>query len=197
MPDNLVRVYRPDGSLQCGLGRARTLKEDQEVLSGLGGHAISAEKRTIPVFIPQVCGAPTGRSNTYVIKAAEWELILKSFIGPAGFAEWPYDIATSNVYKYDGTLQCGLGQEIPLAEMAQELLDAGVPVISSHKSSDGLLHIALCGALTGEINVYEIATADLLKALQLGFALLASIPGSGTNVAALTDNPPVPWPFPW
>lgn len=197
MADKLVRVYRPDGSLQCGLGRARTLREDQEVLAGLGGHAISAEKRTIPVFIPQICGAPTGRANTYVIKSAEWEIILKSFVGPAGFAEWPYDTATSKIYKYDGTLQCGLGQQIPLAEMAQELLDAGIPVISSQQSSDGLLHTALCGALTGQINVYEIATADLLKALQLGFAPLASIPASNPKTLAVRDGLPVPWPFPW
>jgi hypothetical protein len=197
MPDNLVRVYRPDGSLRCGLGRARSLKEDQEVLSGLGGHAISAEKRTIPVFISQVCGAPTGRANTFVIKAAEWELIQKSFIGPAGFGEWPYDTSTSKVYKYDGTLQCGLGEEIPLAEMAQDLVDAGVSVISSHKSSDGLLHFALCGALTGQINVYEIATVDLYKALQVGFGPLASIPASNPKIAVLGDGLPVPWPFPW
>ncbi|TIX44666.1 MAG: hypothetical protein E5W81_01725 [Mesorhizobium sp.] len=197
MPDNLVRVYRPDGSLQCGLGRARTLKEDQQVLSALGGHAISAEKRTIPVRVAEVCGAPTGRANTYVIKTVEWELILSSFVGPAGFAEWPYDTPATSVYKYDGTLQCGLGQEIPLAEMAQELLDAGVSVISSRKSSDGLLHIEVCGALTGQINVYEIATPDLYKALQLGFAPLASIPASDSTVAIFGDGHPLPWPFPW
>ncbi|MDX8464903.1 hypothetical protein RFM26_04310 [Mesorhizobium sp. VK23B] len=197
MPDNLVRVYRPDGSLQCGLGRGRTLKEDQQVLSALGGHVLSAEKRTIPVRVPQVCGAPTGRTNTYVIKAKEWELILRSFVGPAGFAEWTYDAPTTGVFKYDGTLQCGLGQEIPLAEMTQELVDAGVSIISSHKSSDGLMHIQLCGALTGQINVYEIATPDLYKALQLGFAPLASIPASAATGASLRDGLPVPWPFPW
>lgn len=114
MPDKLVRVYRPDGSLQCGLGRPRTLKEDQQVLSALGGHVISAEKRTIPVQVLQVCGAPTGRANTYVIKAKEWQLILRSFVGPAGFAEWTYDAPTTSIFKYDGTLQCGLGQEGPL-----------------------------------------------------------------------------------
>ncbi|MER9304355.1 hypothetical protein [Mesorhizobium sp. M0496] len=197
MPDKVVRVYRPDGSLQCGLGRARTLKEDQEVLSALGGHAISAEKRIIPVRVPEVCGAPTGRANTYVIKAAEWEFILRSFVGPAGFAEWLYDTPATSVYKYDGTLQCGLGQEIPLTEMAQELVDAGVLVISSHKSSDGLLHIALCGALTGQINVYEIPTPDLHKAMQLGFAPLASIPAGDPTVATLSDGQPSPWPFPF
>jgi len=71
------------------------------------------------------------------------------------------------VYKYDGSLQCGQGKAIPLEQMAKEL--GKIPVFSSHKHTDGLMHIQVCGSPTGMANIYEILEADLPRAEKLGF----------------------------
>ena len=76
-------------------------------------------------------------------------------------------IKTVRVYRYDGTLQCGMGKRIPIEDMQKDLKD--VPVISSAHLNDGLMRIQLCGSPTGDANVYEIDESHLAKAKSLGF----------------------------
>lgn len=71
------------------------------------------------------------------------------------------------VYKYDGSMQCGMGRTIGLEDMAKEL--AGIKIYSQKKKADGLMHIQVCGSPTGQANVYEIAEDDLAKAESLSF----------------------------
>lgn len=71
------------------------------------------------------------------------------------------------VYKYDGSLQCGMGKAIPLETMAKEL--QGIPILSSVKKRDGLMHIQVCGSITGMANVYEINSKNLRAAEAKGF----------------------------
>jgi len=71
------------------------------------------------------------------------------------------------VFKYDGSLQCQAGKGISLETMAKEL--KGLTVLSSNKKSDGLMHIQVCGSITGMANVYEIPATQLKKAETLGF----------------------------
>ena len=201
-----VRVYRLDGSLQCGMGKARALADDRQALEQLGAKVVSEEKRIVPMAIIAVCGAPAGFANTYVISAADWSKILQSFVGPAGFALWdPAGSDTVYVYKYDGSVQCGGAEAVSLETMGKELADVGIKIVSQRKSSDGLMHPFVCGAVTGAINVYEIAGADLQKARDRNFTVLeASAPmarprafsASATHIQAV-DGLPVPWPFPW
>lgn len=47
-----------------------------------------------------------------------------------------------------------------------------IAVQASRKGTDGLVHIAMCGASTGILNVYSIPTQALAKARELGFQLL-------------------------
>src|SRR6266849_770870 len=68
---------------------------------------------------------------------------------------------TVKVFRYDGSLQCGMGQAVPLDEMAKELAAVNIKVLSSEKRVVSGLIIALCGAPTGMANVYEIAKDDL------------------------------------
>src|SRR5713226_35028 len=68
---------------------------------------------------------------------------------------------TVKVFRYDGSLQCGMGQAVPLDEMAKELTAVNIKVLSSEKSVVSGLIIALCGAPTGRANVYEITKDDL------------------------------------
>lgn len=76
-------------------------------------------------------------------------------------------IKTVKVYRYDGTLQCGMGKRVSVEEMQKDLKD--VPVISSTHLNDGLMRIQLCGSPTGDANVYEIEETHLDKAKSLGF----------------------------
>jgi len=71
------------------------------------------------------------------------------------------------VYKYDGSLQCGKGKPVAVDVMAKEL--AGIQIFSSVKKPDGMMHIQVCGSITGMTNVYEIASKDLKKAEAKGF----------------------------
>ena len=71
------------------------------------------------------------------------------------------------VYKYDGSLQCGMGKATPLEAMAKEL--QGIPIFSSVKKRDGLMHIQVCGSITGMANVYEIPTKFQKQAESKGF----------------------------
>jgi hypothetical protein len=68
---------------------------------------------------------------------------------------------TVQVFRYDGSLQCGMGQGVPLDEMAKELTAVNIRVLSSEKRVVPGFIITLCGAPTGIANVYEIAKDDL------------------------------------
>lgn len=76
-------------------------------------------------------------------------------------------VSTTKVYKYDGSLQCGMGKSVSLEDMKVEL--KGVKVYSFVHKNDGLMRIQLCGSPTGNANVYEISRDDLEKVLALGF----------------------------
>ena len=71
------------------------------------------------------------------------------------------------VFKADGSLQCGQGKKIELAEMQKDLKD--IKVYSHENKNDGMMRIQLCGTPTGNCNVYEIDRKDLEAALKLGF----------------------------
>ena len=71
------------------------------------------------------------------------------------------------VYKADGSLQCGQGSKVDLAVMQKQLGD--IEVFSSENKNDGMMRIQVCGAATGNVNVYEIDAKDLETALKAGF----------------------------
>ena len=71
------------------------------------------------------------------------------------------------VYKPDGSLQCGQGKAIPVADMQKDLKD--IKVHSSSNQNDGMMRIQVCGSPTGNANVYEIDRKNLDAAIKLGF----------------------------
>ena len=60
-----------------------------------------------------------------------------------------------------------MGQVISPEVMAKEL--KGIPIVSSTKKSDGLMHIQVCGSLTGMANVFEIPNKYLKQTETKGF----------------------------
>lgn len=71
------------------------------------------------------------------------------------------------VHKPDGSLQCGMGKAIPVSEMQKEL--GTIQVHSAINKNDGMMRIQVCGAATGNSNVYEIDRKDLSAAIKAGF----------------------------
>lgn len=71
------------------------------------------------------------------------------------------------VYKLDGSLQCEQGTKISIDTMKKDLQD--IEVFSSENKHDGMMRTQVCGAPTGNCNVYEIDQKDLDKAVKLGF----------------------------
>ena len=74
------------------------------------------------------------------------------------------------VFKPDGGLQCGKAAPLSVQAMKSQLQD--IPVFSSANRPDSRVHIQMCGAPTGMINVYEIPSNYLSEALKRGFKKL-------------------------
>ena len=77
------------------------------------------------------------------------------------------------IFEPDGTLHCENSTGITLDHMEQRLASYGIKIFSRRKGYDGREGIAVCGAPTGQINIYEISFSDLAKALELGFRQLS------------------------
>lgn len=71
------------------------------------------------------------------------------------------------VFKYDGSMQCKKGHSASLASMAKDL--HGIPILSSIKKRDGMMHMQVCGSNTGMANVYEIPASFQKQAEAKGF----------------------------
>ncbi len=81
------------------------------------------------------------------------------------------DVSTAKtrviVYKYDGSLQCGMGKPMALETMRKELKE--IRVFRSENKSDNLMHVQACGTPTGRANIYEIDNSELEQAKKYGF----------------------------
>lgn len=76
-----VFVYKPDGSLQCGLGDKIDLNTMKKSLGKI--EVFSAENKHDGLMRTQVCGSPTGYNNVYEIDTNDLEAALK-----LGFKKW-------------------------------------------------------------------------------------------------------------
>lgn len=66
-----LKVYKADGSRQCGQGKAIDLKVMEAQLTKAGIKILSSAKQPDGMMHTQVCGAPTGTANTYEIAPAD------------------------------------------------------------------------------------------------------------------------------
>lgn len=78
---------------------------------------------------------------------------------------------SAEIFKPDGTLQCEQGMEISLNDMARDLRRSGIGVIESRKGHDGVFRMTMCGASTGNINIFSIFLRDLKEAEEIGFRI--------------------------
>ena len=164
-----VRVFRYDGSLQCGMGQAVPLDEMAKELTAVNIKVLSSEKRVVSGLIIALCGAPTGRANVYEIAKDDFPRIPADRQGVKRFRPWVYGGPSIEVAKYDGSLQCEMGRPVSLEEMEKELRAANIAVQAKAKKADGIQHLQMCGASTGTMNVYRINTSDWEKARGLEY----------------------------
>jgi hypothetical protein len=172
--EETVSVYQLTGAIQCSEGTGIPPEEAADLLRGQGVKVVSAERRTLPQDVANSCGAPTGEANVMKVVAVDWSAFLSENPDAGGYGIWVFDENTVQIYKYDGTLRCGMGREISLKEMTKELESSGIDVVTSRKGEDGLTHINVCGASTGSTNVYVIDRGSLPAAERLGFRLLVT-----------------------
>jgi hypothetical protein len=76
-----VKVYKPDGSLQCGMGKKISLQDMKKQLQGITVH--SQNTLNDGLMRIQVCGAPTGESHVFEISDSDLQEALK-----LGFKQW-------------------------------------------------------------------------------------------------------------
>ena len=81
---NRIRVYKPDGSQQCGTSKKIDLNIMQKELSAI--QVFSAENKHDGLMRIQMCGHPTGTCNVYEILAADLDTALK-----LGYKKWLRD----------------------------------------------------------------------------------------------------------
>lgn len=79
-----VRISKPDGSLQCGQGKATAIAEMQKQLKDI--QVYSADNRNDGLMRIQLCGSPTGNHNVYEINRKDLSKALS-----LGFVEWTFD----------------------------------------------------------------------------------------------------------
>ncbi len=79
-----VKVFKADGSLQCGQGKMISTADMQKDLKDI--KVYSSLNKNDGMMRIQVCGTPTGNSNVYEIDRSNLAAALK-----LGFKEWSYD----------------------------------------------------------------------------------------------------------
>jgi len=187
-----VRVFKYDGSRQCGFVAGISLEEMGKELHALGVTPVSQQKIAAPIMVNAACGLPTGWANVYTIALQDLAKIKLDPAGKGAFSIWLFDSKTIFVAKYDGSLQC-MGGGVSLDEMAKELAAVGIKVLDRKTGRDGLKHMALCGASTGMMNAYEINAVDYPAAKVLRFIFMGAKSTAPTTASVGDDLFPWPW----
>jgi len=169
-----VLVYQLTGAIQCTEGTGIPPEQAANLLRGQGVKVVAATRRKLPQYETDRCGTPTGEANVMEVSAADWSAFLAKNPDAGGYGLWVFDAGTVRIYMHDGTLQCGMGRELSLEDMAKQLADAGIQVTEGYKGTDGLGHIGVCGASTGAINIFIIDRDSLPVARRLGYRLLVT-----------------------
>lgn len=79
-----VKVYKPDGTLQCNQGKKIAIDKMEVELKGL--KVYSKYNKNDGKMRIQLCGSPTGNAHVFEIDRTDLEEALKR-----GFKEWTID----------------------------------------------------------------------------------------------------------
>lgn len=79
-----VRIYKPDGTLQCGQGKKLKIETVEAELKGIT--VFERAEKNDGMMRTQVCGSPTGNSLVFEIPKDKLSEALKK-----GFKQWTFD----------------------------------------------------------------------------------------------------------
>lgn len=152
-------------------------------IGGSAGVTITEQSSTTPCFYP-----PDQSAFLFAIYAKASDTLLHlgqvlSLDGPLVSADWTVPKFTWScglnppveIYKYTGAIQCQPDSGIPIWDMEQELSNAGINMLESYQSSDGLARVALCDTPDGSINVFTIDESQVPLAETLGYSRLSEL----------------------
>jgi hypothetical protein len=150
-------VYKEDGTLQCGMGREIPLDEMRKQLAGIIGdkEILRQEKRHLPLFLSQRCGARTGNANAYELTQEGARILFKGFVGPLGFQLWTWPSPSGVHYAIGagGGETAAPAQAFPLGVFAKDngefSKEAVVHALETMSSVD--LHPVLVRELIGRL----------------------------------------------
>lgn len=83
-PSDRVKVFKPDGSLQCGMGKMIPIEQMQKELKDI--QVFSATNKQDGLMHIQACGTPTGQCHVFEVPRSDLEKARK-----LGFREWTFD----------------------------------------------------------------------------------------------------------
>ena len=85
----VVIIYKPDGTVQCDARAPAPLQDHAAELLHIGATKICASANVAgPAPVITLCGAPTGRVNSFAIPKQDWEEIAGGIVGTLGFRLW-------------------------------------------------------------------------------------------------------------
>jgi len=71
-PADSIWVQKPDGSQQCSAESAQALEAGAKELGSAKIPVLNSRKGDDGKMRVQMCGAPTGKQNAYLIRKADW-----------------------------------------------------------------------------------------------------------------------------
>jgi hypothetical protein len=83
-PQDRVKVFKYDGSLQCKMGTAVSVDDMKKELKTFTVY--SSQNKSDGLMHMQVCGKPTGKANVYEVDRKDLAEVKK-----LGFKEWLWD----------------------------------------------------------------------------------------------------------
>lgn len=83
-PNDRVRVFKYDGSLQCGKGKAIAAEVMAKDLKDIKVYSFGSKADGLMHI--QMCGTPTGKANVYEIDSTDLAAAQK-----LGFQQWTWD----------------------------------------------------------------------------------------------------------
>lgn len=181
---DLIKVYKSDGSLQCGQPGIH-LETMMTELTDAGLDVRCAHQSSDGFIYSSACGSNTGRINVYQIDGSTLtdaqSLGFEPVSNLSDYVDTDCDSVTlgaSNdestqvfelVYRSNESIQCesdGISPE----DMQRSLSDSGIDVSCAEAAHDGLFRSTVCGGDTGQINVFEIPGSAVNQASTLGFS---------------------------
>ncbi|VAW99967.1 hypothetical protein MNBD_GAMMA22-1059 [hydrothermal vent metagenome] len=178
--NDVIKVFKASGDKQCQSSNSSLDMMSSELVSS-GVDVICAFKGRATNTDLTSCGSVTGEINVFDINNSNLPDALVigykkistlnmgiAYLEKCAINAIPKPVENIKVYKRDIQAQCQ-GEPMTPKLMAEQLISQGIIVRCAQKNTDGLVHAAVCGGTSGNINVFTINKNDAAQAILSGF----------------------------